>query len=115
VLVVDDDEGMRRALLRILRAFDVVAAETPMEALRRLGERPFDVILADYGISPTDGVRLLRDVAATYPRIRRLLMSGFESTRFDAHVASGLVHRVFTKPMDVTVLTGAILAAGTAL
>jgi hypothetical protein len=37
-------------------------------------------------------------------------MSGFEAARFETHTRSGLVQRLFTKPMDVPVLTAAIVA-----
>jgi DNA-binding NtrC family response regulator len=108
VLVVDDDDSLRRALPRILREFDVVVAATASDALALLAERPVDAVLTDYGIAPMDGVRLLREIAATYPAIRRYLMSGFDHTRFEEHVASGLVLQMFAKPVDIAALKSAL-------
>ena len=108
VLVVDDDDSLRRALPRILREFDVVVAATASDALVILAERPVDAVLTDYGIAPTDGVRLLREIASSYPTVRRYLMSGFDHTRFDEHVASGLVLQMFSKPVDIPALKAAL-------
>ena len=104
ILIVDDDAPLRRALVRILRPADVVPVTCAAEALRALSEGQFDVILTDYGIEPTDGVRLLGEAARSHPAPRRYLMSGFEESRFDEHVASGLIHRVFPKPLDLAAL-----------
>jgi DNA-binding NtrC family response regulator len=112
VLVVDDDDSLRRALPRILVGFDVVVVATAPEALRALADRgPIDALLTDYGISPTDGLRLLREVATSYPGVRRYLMSGFDPARFDEHVASGLVLQMFPKPVDIPALKAALRGA----
>jgi DNA-binding NtrC family response regulator len=108
VLVVDDDASLRRALPRILREFDVVVAGTASEALRHLAEAGVDAVLTDYGIAPMDGVRLLREIAAAYPRIRRYLMSGFDPAKFEVHVAEGLVEQMFSKPVDIAALKAAL-------
>jgi DNA-binding NtrC family response regulator len=101
---VDDDAPLRRALVRILRPCDVVPVTCAAEALRALSEGTFDAILTDYGIEPTDGVRLLGETARAHPSPRRYLMSGFDESRFDEHVASGLIHKVFPKPLDLGLL-----------
>jgi DNA-binding NtrC family response regulator len=104
ILVVDDDAALRRALVRVLRAADVVPVVSAEEALLALSEGPFDAILTDYGIEPTDGVALLGEVARAYPALRRYLMSGFDPATFTAHVASGLIRRIFPTPLDLAAL-----------
>jgi DNA-binding NtrC family response regulator len=104
ILVVDDDAALRRALVRVLRAAEVVPVVSAADALVALSEASFDAILTDYGIEPTDGVALLGEVARAYPTLRRYLMSGFDPATFTAHLASGLIRRVFPKPLDLSAL-----------
>jgi DNA-binding NtrC family response regulator len=103
-LVVDDDAALRRAIVRMLRPADVVAVMSAEDALRALAESPFDAVLTDFGIEPTDGVTLLHEVARVKPDVRRYLMSGFDAARFADHVASGLILRVFPKPLALEAL-----------
>jgi DNA-binding NtrC family response regulator len=104
ILVVDDDAALRRALIRVLRAADVVAVASAEEALVALSEKPFDAVLTDYGLKPMDGVALLREVARAHPKLGRYLMSGFDPVTFTGHVGSGLILRVFPKPLDLDAL-----------
>ncbi len=83
VLVVEDDERMRRAAVRGLRrgGYEVVEAATAEDALARLKELPdldllfTDVILAD----GMDGCELARVVVGERPATRVLLTSGYPS------------------------------------
>ncbi len=110
VLVVDDDESIRRMLPRILRGFDVAAVAGATEGLALLAAREFDLVLSDYGLQPTDGLTFLQEVQRAHPTVHRYLMSGFDERRFAPHVASGLVRRVFPKPIDLPTLREALLA-----
>ena len=62
VLVVDDDEHVRRALVRALegRGHDVVAVTAAEHALTELRSAPFDAVLSDISMPGMDGLDLLR-------------------------------------------------------
>jgi two-component system chemotaxis response regulator CheY len=65
VLLVDDNEFIRRLLGDILRSFRVgkiVQAESVEEALSHLANLQPDVIFCDWLMVPTDGLSLLRAV-----------------------------------------------------
>ena len=59
VLVVDDEEGIRRALGKFLRTrgFDVVTAESGDEALAQLGQQGFVLMLCDVRMPGLSGCR----------------------------------------------------------
>jgi putative two-component system response regulator len=58
VLVVDDEESIRRAIGKFLRArgFDVVTAESGDEALQQLAQQPFVLMLCDVRMPGLSGV-----------------------------------------------------------
>jgi two-component system response regulator AtoC len=62
ILVVDDEDKMRRLLEMALLAMghDVVQAADGNEALNRFAEGPFDLVLTDLRMPNLDGVGLLR-------------------------------------------------------
>jgi putative two-component system response regulator len=61
VLVVDDEEGIRRAIGKFLRTrgFDVVTAESGDEALSQLGQQPFVLMLCDVRMPGLSGVEVI--------------------------------------------------------
>jgi DNA-binding NtrC family response regulator len=111
VLAVDDDAALLRALPLVLSDFDVVVAPTAAEAMRVLARAPVDVALVDYGLAPVNGLTLLGQIAAAYPNVRRYIVSGFHPSRFDEHVARGLVLHAFLKPVEIPVLRAVLAGA----
>jgi putative nucleotidyltransferase with HDIG domain len=61
VLVVDDEEGIRRAIGKFLRTrgFDVVTAESGDEALSQLGQQGFVLMLCDVRMPGISGVEVV--------------------------------------------------------
>ena len=68
-LVVDDEVGVRETLTEILMSAGhrVVAAASGREALERMGEESFDVILTDIRMPDMDGRALYREIERRWP------------------------------------------------
>ncbi|MHA2496284.1 MAG: response regulator [Candidatus Hodarchaeales archaeon] len=66
VLLVDDDEHLlnvaKKFLTQHVSSFDVVTTKSPHDALRLLGEQPFDAIVADYQMPKMNGLELLKTI-----------------------------------------------------
>jgi CheY-like chemotaxis protein len=79
LLIVDDEPGILSALQRALRreGYDVVAADSGAAALRVLREQRVDAILTDHKMPGMSGLELIREVAAEWPGIPRLLLTGW--------------------------------------
>jgi two-component system, NtrC family, response regulator AtoC len=79
VLVVDDEEGVRRMITALLQkeGFSVSAAGGGEEALRKLGEEEFDLVLSDVRMPGLDGLGLLGRARALYPETTVIMMSAF--------------------------------------
>ncbi len=62
-LLIDDNAFMRRLVRSLMRQFgfeDIQEAADGSEALLRVTERPFDVVVCDWMMEPTDGYAFLR-------------------------------------------------------
>ena len=70
VLVVDDVRLVLTSLRRLLEraGFEVEAAESGADALALLGRTEVDVVLSDFMMPGMNGIELLREVAAKWPR-----------------------------------------------
>ena len=64
ILLVDDEPKIRRALTEALRdeGHTVTATGDPHEALRLVGERPFDLLVVDNLMPALSGLELIREV-----------------------------------------------------
>ncbi len=64
VLVVDDDTGLREAVLRALRkkGYEAVGATDGLQGIHRLQHEAYDVIVTDLQMPRLDGLGLLREV-----------------------------------------------------
>ncbi len=79
LLVVEDDDALRDALLVTLEAAGHRASGVPggREALDLLGREPFSMVISDLRMSPMDGLQLLAEVRARHPGLPVLLMTAF--------------------------------------
>lgn len=103
VLIVDDEPKIYHALRRALHRepYDVVYAPGGAEALKLLGERSIDVIIADQNMPEMQGSMLLSRVRQQYPDIVRMMLTG--DARLEtvmAAVNKGEIYRFFTKPCN---------------
>ncbi len=82
VLLVDDDPTTRRSVRRLLEldSLTITEASNGDEALERAAEHPYDVILLDLTMPRRGGVETFPDLAATLPKARIVLMSGYDSS-----------------------------------
>ena len=62
ILMVEDDENLRRALALTLRAraYQVTDVATGRAALDQLNGHPFDVVILDLGLPDMDGVEVIK-------------------------------------------------------
>ena len=81
VLLVEDDDAVRRVAMRILRdlGYHVLEQRSPTEALSIVEEHPerIDALVTDVVMPELDGAELAARVRALHPGIRVLFMSGY--------------------------------------
>jgi len=79
ILAIDDDPMLLMVIIRMLEhaGFEVSLAANGKEGLARLeADEPYDVLLTDLFMPDVDGIELIREVRARYPKLRIVAMSG---------------------------------------
>lgn len=93
ILVVDDESAIRAMLAEALALFDyeVETAANGVQALEKLKEGPFDMVLSDINMPRMGGFELLGRVADLHPRVKRVLMT---ASNLDEYMRMVLEHNV---------------------
>jgi CheY-like chemotaxis protein/two-component sensor histidine kinase len=101
VLVVDDEPMMTKAVVRMLKPSGhvVSVAGSGEEALERLADQTFDVVVSDMGMGAgMNGWQLAEVVRQRWPGMRFLLATGWGSTIDAGEARSKGVEAVLSKP-----------------
>ena len=113
ILVVDDEPAIRALVARIAQraGFDVDVARDGAEAIAKLDESKFGVVILDLMMPNVDGYGVIdhvRSMGGQHPAI--ILSSAADSAAF-RRVDGSIVHSVIRKPFDIDVLADMIAAA----
>ncbi len=103
VLVVDDDEGCRRAVARVLAAdgLRVEAVSTLAEAREILTQSRPSAVVVELRVEDGEGVEALEAARCADPFIGRVMLTGaVDFLAVQDAVNRGAVHAFFTKPWD---------------
>jgi DNA-binding response OmpR family regulator len=83
VLLVDDEEEFVSALSErlTLRGIEVESALNGEEALARLVDKEFEVVILDVMMPGLSGLEVLRQIRSSHPNTQVILLTGHGSTR----------------------------------
>lgn len=81
ILIVDDEEVVRRSYARILSGAqcNADAVWNGDEALRAMERQPYDVVLLDLRMPGTDGMTVLKTIKQKWPDSEVVVITGFPS------------------------------------
>lgn len=110
VLFVDDEVSMSRATGRLLArmGFDVVIAETPLEAMSLAHDEEVSVVVVDIHLPKFDGIELVHELRASGLEVPIIFISGDPGALRDADMAGFPRTRVLAKPFTAAQLNAAI-------
>jgi len=113
VLVVDDDDVIRRALSATLQGmgFAVEAASTGEAALHLVGQTAFDVVLLDINMPGMGGIRACRELRKSQPRLGILMLTVRDSEEDKVAALDAGADDYVTKPFQVRELAARVRAA----
>lgn len=106
ILVVDDEEGIRRSAVRVLTRFGYAVSEASdgvgaMAAIRN-AKVPFDLVVSDVVMPRLSGMALYRELRSHGSGVRVLLMSGHTAEDLDALDEPLSGARFLPKPWSIT-------------
>ena len=102
ILVVDDEAIVREGFARALQGdgFEVETAGNGEEAIARLGERPFDLVITDLRMPKVDGHELLRHVKARHPDTEIVILTGYGTIANAVDAIKEGAYNYITKPLN---------------
>ena len=103
ILLVDDEENVRRSLQRMLRAegYEVLVAESAETALPLLARSRVDLILSDQMMPGMRGLELLRRTLPDHPDAVRILLTGHADLGMAIEaINDGCVYKFILKPWN---------------
>lgn len=114
VLFVDDEQnvldGLKRTLHGMRSEWQMVFSTSGPEALRKLEESAFDVIVTDMRMPGMSGAELLAEVVERHPNVVRIVLSG--TVEHDLVLRSATTaHQYLVKPCDAATLRSTLNAA----
>ncbi len=116
ILFVDDEPkvlmGLRRNYVAMLGLWDMEFVTSAADALQKLGNSDFDVMITDISMPGMSGLDLLKVVNRDHPRTQCIVLTGTNDLQLaEALINAVRVYRFYTKPCDADVLKAGICDA----
>jgi FixJ family two-component response regulator len=114
VVVVDDDESVRKALQRLLRASDLDADSfaSAQDFLASLPHAPVpDCLVLDLQMPGTSGLELQRQLVRAGPQVPTVVITGHDEPGMEARCLAAGASAYLRKPLEAEKLLAAIEAA----
>ncbi len=103
ILLVDDEPNVLSALRRAFRQenYDVVCCVHPHDALARLRDEPFQLVISDYMMPDMNGGDLLKQARAIQPDTVRIMLTGHADVNaVVGAMKAGAVYKFILKPWN---------------
>ena len=105
VLIVDDEEGIRKLFAASLsERYECVTAEDAQEALLRLSEKDYALVITDIQMPGLSGVELLRKILSDFPDVVVIMISGLDRSQRVIDALRLGAYDYLIKPCELDVL-----------
>ena len=103
ILIVDDDENIRKVLVAILedKGYGTEAVGTAREAIKKSDKKFYNLALIDIRLPDMEGIDLLRKIKDTTPRMRKIIITGYPTLQNAMDAVNRGADAYVTKPFDV--------------
>jgi len=113
ILVVDDERGLCAGVQEALRreGYAVDAAHDARQALERLGQRLYNLVLSDVRMGAVGGLELLKEARRTSRDTLFILMTAYGTVPAAVEALKEGAYDYLTKPLDMQRLRALVLKA----
>ncbi len=103
ILVVDDDESIRKVLQAVLEeeGYHVNTAASGKEAIRKSQAAFYSLALIDIRLPDTEGTQLLSKLKQRVPKTRKIIMTGYPSLQNAVEAVNRNADAYVLKPFDM--------------
>lgn len=104
LMVVDDEEGVRRSLKRVLEkdGYRIILAENGEEALTVIRQNGQDIetVISDYRMPGMDGLETLIEIGRFNAEITRIMLTGYATMASAIEAVNAGIDGFLTKPFE---------------
>ena len=110
ILVVDDDEELRKSFAAILEdeGYIVDGAGSGQEAIEKTTKASYNLAILDIRLPDMQGVDLLTLMKESVPRMRKIMMTGYPSLKNTMAALNNRADFFFIKPVDIEILLAVV-------
>jgi DNA-binding NtrC family response regulator len=103
ILIIDDDENIRKALAAILEeeGYMVDTAETAKQAIEKTEKNIYNLALIDIRLPDMEGIELLTKMKDTTPKMRKVIVTGYPTLHNAIEAVNRGADAYILKPFDV--------------
>jgi DNA-binding NtrC family response regulator len=103
ILVVDDDESIRKVLATILEdnGYAVDTAKNGEEAIKKSRLKFYNVALIDIRLPDIEGIELLTKMRNTTPKMRKIIITGYPALQNAIDALNKGADAYIVKPFDM--------------
>src|SRR3972149_2849260 len=103
ILVVDDDESIRKTIAAILeeKGYIVDTAESGKEAIEKSNANFYNLALIDIRLPDMEGTRLLAEMKETTPKMVKIIVTGYPSLQNAITVVNRGADGYLLKPVNI--------------
>jgi len=102
LLVVDDEEGVRRSLKKVLErdGYDISLAENGNQAVDIVRADPYriETVISDYKMPGIDGLETLIEIGKINPEVTRIMLTGYATMESAIESVNAGIDGFITKP-----------------
>jgi len=110
LLIVDDDENIRKVLTTILEeeGYKVESVDTARKAIERVKRKFYNLALIDIRLPDMEGIELLTKMRNTTPKMRKIIITGYPTLQNAVEAVNRGADAYIMKPFEMEKVLEAI-------
>lgn len=103
ILIVDDDENIRKVLTTILEeeGYIIESVDTAKKAIERTKKKSYNLALIDIRLPDMEGIELLTRMMDTTPKMRKIIITGYPTIQNAIEAVNRGADAYILKPFDM--------------